>query len=102
MSTSTTTLLTVARYAADTTPEDRAWWSRGICSDAPDPDAWHPADDDTDDLSTRWAIRICQQCPVRTQCRDYALARSWITGIWGGTTTDGRNYLRRNHRRKPA
>jgi hypothetical protein len=28
---------------------------------------------------------ICQNCPVRLQCRDYALSTR-VTGIWGGTT----------------
>jgi WhiB family redox-sensing transcriptional regulator len=28
---------------------------------------------------------ICQNCPVKVQCRDYALSTR-VTGIWGGTT----------------
>jgi WhiB family redox-sensing transcriptional regulator len=28
---------------------------------------------------------ICQRCPIRLQCRDYALSTR-VSGIWGGTT----------------
>jgi WhiB family redox-sensing transcriptional regulator len=28
---------------------------------------------------------ICQNCPVRVQCRDYAKSTR-VAGIWGGTT----------------
>lgn len=31
------------------------------------------------------AKNICYSCPVRVQCRDYALSTR-VTGIWGGTT----------------
>ena len=31
------------------------------------------------------AKNICNTCPVRVQCRDYALSTR-VTGIWGGTT----------------
>ncbi|RNL83577.1 WhiB family transcriptional regulator [Halostreptopolyspora alba] len=95
----TRTPVIVARYAADTTPAGRAWMLRGICADAPEPDDWHPTIEAPTDLSTRRAINICRQCPVRPQCRDYALNRPWITGIWGATTTEERARLRRTRRR---
>jgi hypothetical protein len=31
------------------------------------------------------AKNICNSCPVRVQCRDYAKSTR-VTGIWGGTT----------------
>ncbi len=96
---STTNQPTVARYAADTTATDRAWMPRGICSDAPDQDDWQPAIEDPDDPSTQRAIQICQHCPVRAECRDYALNRRWLNGIWGGTTTLERATLRRQRRK---
>ena len=60
------------------------------------PGAWFP------DKGQRAAIavRICGHCPVREQCLDYALsgADTWggiTTGIWGGTTPQERDQLRR-------
>ena len=39
------------------------------------------------------AISICVSCPVRIQCRDYALANHEEFGIWGGLTgRDRRKY----------
>ena len=32
------------------------------------------------------AKAICQACPVRAQCLDYALATGEKEGIWGGLT----------------
>jgi hypothetical protein len=31
------------------------------------------------------AKNICERCPVRVRCRDYALSTR-VSGIWGGTT----------------
>lgn len=31
------------------------------------------------------AKSMCQKCPVRVQCRDYALSTK-VSGIWGGMT----------------
>lgn len=44
------------------------------------------------------AARLCAGCPVADTCLDYALAHH-LEGTWGGTTTEGRNRLRRNHTR---
>jgi WhiB family redox-sensing transcriptional regulator len=39
-------------------------------------------------------IRICNNCPVRTQCLDYAITTEQIKGIWGGTTPSQRRRMR--------
>ena len=41
------------------------------------------------------AKRICQACPVRTSCLGWALRHGISFGIWGGTTEDDRQVLRR-------
>jgi WhiB family redox-sensing transcriptional regulator len=53
--------------------------------------------------SAKIAIRVCEHCPVRVQCLDYALsgADTWggiATGIWGGTTPQQRNQLRQRRK----
>ena len=51
------------------------------------PDAFFPqaTDRETREFVEEIAKKICQNCPVRVQCRDYALSTR-VTGIWGGTT----------------
>jgi WhiB family redox-sensing transcriptional regulator len=39
------------------------------------------------------AKQVCNDCPVRLRCFDYALSAGMV-GIWGGTTTDERKALR--------
>jgi hypothetical protein len=39
------------------------------------------------------AKEVCNDCPVRLRCFDYALSAQMV-GIWGGTTTDERQRLR--------
>ena len=66
------------------------------------PDLWWP-----EGYTGRWesivehAIAGCQQCPVMTACRQWALANGEQEGIWGATTPAERRALRR-HRRGAA
>jgi WhiB family transcriptional regulator, redox-sensing transcriptional regulator len=42
------------------------------------------------------AIRdLCDTCPVRRECLEYALADESLTGLWGGTTDTERRMIRR-------
>lgn len=45
-----------------------------------------PLKADTED-----AKRLCSFCPVREECRDYAIANDETDGIWGGLTPDERD-----------
>jgi hypothetical protein len=42
------------------------------------------------------ALRLCAECPVRAECRDFALKGGTVTeyGVWGGLTQEQRNQLR--------
>lgn len=42
------------------------------------------------------AVAICRQCPVITQCLDWAVTTGQDDGIWGGLTEDQRRALRRS------
>lgn len=44
--------------------------------------------------STREAKAICAECPVREQCRDYALDTNQKHGIWGGLSERERRRIR--------
>ena len=37
---------------------------------------------------------ICESCPVRGECLEFALADESITGLWGGTTDYYRRLIR--------
>jgi WhiB family redox-sensing transcriptional regulator len=45
------------------------------------------------------AKAICDICPVKKECLEYALAlpANWCEGIWGGTTERERRWLRRKN-----
>lgn len=46
--------------------------------------------------ATADAIELCHFCPVRIECRDYALAAGPdLHGVWGGTTQEQRALIRR-------
>lgn len=42
--------------------------------------------------------QVCNGCPVRMDCLDYALSDTSLVGIFGGTTEKERRRLRRRAR----
>lgn len=51
------------------------------------------------------AKELCDRCPVREECLEYALRTGQLYGIWGGMTERERRVLRRGlprRRRGPA
>lgn len=69
-----------------------AWMGDGVCSST-DPELFFP------DQGGHWqsAKRVCQACPVREQCLDFALEHG-ERGIWGGTSDRDRLRIRRDMR----
>lgn len=39
------------------------------------------------------ALNICNSCPVKKECLDYAISYDMVHGIWGGTTPNQRRAL---------
>jgi WhiB family redox-sensing transcriptional regulator len=54
-----------------------------------DPEWWWPAGAELSKENRR-AIAICDRCPVRATCLDWALDRERHGGIWAGMTQDQR------------
>lgn len=50
--------------------------------------------EETDFSNHKLLKRICNGCPARTECLDYALHHN-VMGFWGGTTHHQRRMLRR-------
>jgi WhiB family transcriptional regulator, redox-sensing transcriptional regulator len=62
-----------------------------------DSQTWYP-EDAAPDYTYAYARRICQSCPVRVECLDYAMAREPASrasrhGMWGGLTPTERARL---------
>ncbi len=74
---------------------DRPWVDDALCSQT-DPDAFFP----TTGSTNRNAKLICNHCPVRQDCLEYALTATdgyghMMPGIWGGYSYNERLQIRR-------
>ncbi len=61
------------------------WMLRAKCVDM-DLNLFFPGTGRLGAADTKTAVAICQQCPVRQACLDYALERPDMAGVWGGTS----------------
>ncbi len=67
-----------------------AWMARAACRGT-DTGAFFPGRGETLE-----AVRgVCDGCPVRAECLDFAMADPEIVGMWGGTSARERMILRR-------
>ena len=66
------------------------WQERALCAQV-DPEAFFPDKGAT----TRDAKRVCQSCPVRSECLEDALRHNEGFGIRGGLTERERRHLKR-------
>jgi WhiB family redox-sensing transcriptional regulator len=87
----------------------QSWRAEAACADpAVDPESFHPVPiassdkaDGRHDPRYDPALAVCARCPVREQCRDWALETGQTDGVWGGLTPDElRRKLRRTGRRR--
>lgn len=62
-----------------------------------DPDAWFPDEEKNSIGGWRYSnpIKLCQQCPVKNLCLEFALVNDERQGLWGGMTPRDRAKLRR-------
>jgi len=70
--------------------ESLPWADEARCLQA-EPDTFFPEKGG----STREAKRICNDCPVKPECLDYALENDERFGIWGGLSERERRRLKR-------
>ena len=75
-----------------------AWRSAGACLTA-DPDLFFPISPaGLGRAQTSHAKVICASCHVQQQCLSFALETGEVHGIWGGTSPEDRQALRRRLR----
>ena len=68
--------------------EERPWAAFAVCRDR-DPEAFFPVTPEGE----RAAVRICQGCPVRQDCLEFALEARIRFGVWGAMTEKQRHSL---------
>ena len=69
------------------------WIAQAECAGA-DPETFYPGRGE----STLKAKAVCNGCPVRTDCLDWALKNNEREGVWGGTSERERKAMRRTLR----
>jgi WhiB family redox-sensing transcriptional regulator len=90
-------LLNPARTAEEVTRQvANSWRYLGQCRGS-DPDVFYPPSED--DFEAQAAKAICQSCPVRQPCLEFALSTREKHGVWGGLTERERRRVLRQRRR---
>lgn len=68
----------------------RPAWMRSAACRGMDTSTWFPGRG----RSTRQAIETCEVCPVRSECRSWAIEHDEV-GIWAGTSSATRKAMRK-------
>ena len=92
-----------ADHSPDPAAEDRGWRRRAACAGRGEL-FFSPTLDEAAALawSAEPAKAVCAQCPVATDCRDWAIRTGQEDGVWGGLDEDELRRLRRHPRAKAA
>jgi WhiB family transcriptional regulator, redox-sensing transcriptional regulator len=81
---------------------DESWVKEAACSGM-DPNIFYPPQYGDYKELVAYAKSICDKCPVREQCLDYALSHHTNSlgshGIWGGKTVRERRAINRERKR---
>jgi WhiB family redox-sensing transcriptional regulator len=72
---------------------DTEWMAAGNCRVEP-PATFFPSDG----VGVEVAKRICQDCPAKTPCLEYALVNRIDHGVWGGTSERQRRRILKQRR----
>lgn len=67
------------------------WTAQAVCVQT-DPEAFFPEKGQP----SKAAKAVCDGCPVRIECRDYAIANRMMYGIWGGHSVRELQGMRRS------
>ena len=76
---------------------DTAWMRNGNCRDE-SPSLFFPSDGSGVEV----ARRLCETCPVKEPCLEYALRNRIDHGVWGGTSERERRRILRQRRAEAA
>jgi WhiB family redox-sensing transcriptional regulator len=71
-------------------------WVAGANCASTDPTIFFPGK--SEQRIANQARRVCRSCLSEAECREYALERPDLDGIWGGLSTDQRRKIRKERR----
>ena len=74
---------------------DASWRESASCSGV-ESDTFFPASEE--EPAAKAAKEICDECPVREACLQYALVTNQSAGVWGGLDAGERRRMRRRLR----
>jgi WhiB family redox-sensing transcriptional regulator len=81
-------------------PQQGGWEARGACKHS-DPELFFPVAARGPALrQLASAKKVCERCPVRVQCLEYALQSGQSFGVWGGASEEERRLMRRRQLRR--
>jgi WhiB family redox-sensing transcriptional regulator len=90
--------MAIAMESARSWDANLAWRTASACRDL-DPNMFFPVGVTGPAIDQIAAAKsICAECPVRTECLDFAITSNQEFGVWGGTSEDERRVLRRQWR----
>lgn len=72
--------------------EPESFMASAVCREV-DPELFFAREKDRREV--REAKKVCERCPVRVDCAEYAIRRPELMGIWGGLTDRERWQYRR-------
>ncbi len=75
--------------------DDESWMAEGHCRFYP-PAAFFP----TDARGVLEARAICEECPVKSPCLEFALANHIEHGVWGGCSERERRKIQKRRRQQ--
>jgi WhiB family redox-sensing transcriptional regulator len=74
-------------------PDEYEWMNQGRCRGGSSDDFFP-----TDGLGVEAAQHVCNGCPVKLECLEYALSNRIEHGIWGGASERERRRILRKRR----
>jgi len=86
-----------AARGLDFTLKPEPWQKKAACLQV-DPDIFFPDNGGGGSIQAQEAKAVCRRCPVRRDCRAYALAHGEDIGIWGGLSSRQRRAIRAQER----
>ena len=82
-------------YSAHKWGLDDRWRDQAACADV-NPDLFFPVGVTGPAIpQIARAKAVCAQCPVRSECLEFAITTNQEYGVWGGTSEEERRVLRR-------
>jgi WhiB family redox-sensing transcriptional regulator len=84
-------LIELFRLAQEEDKENPLEWQREALCSQTDPELFFPYWE----MNNKDAKAICQECPVKQKCFDYAVSNNETNGVWGGVDFTERRVSRR-------